>query len=161
MQNQQGFTLIELMIVVSIIGILAAVALPAYQDYIYRAKIAEAISLVSEFKPSIIEYYRDRDRFPANNEQAGVPEPQFVIGNYVKQARIENGAIHVEMGNKAGSLLDKKILSLRPIVVTGSPVSPISWICGNDSAPEGMETVGENKTTIEDRYLPTSCRRRF
>ena len=161
MRSVTGFTLIELMIVVSIIGILAAVALPAYQDYTLRAKIVEGITLVAEIKPKIVEYYRARDRFPANNEQAGAPEPEFIIGNYVKQARVEAGAIHVELGNKIGGMLDGKVLTLRPIVVTGSPESPISWICGNDGPPEGMEAIGENRTTIEDRFLPAACRRQF
>lgn len=158
MKNSEGFTLIELMIVVSIIGILASVSLPAYQDYVYRAKIAEAIMITSELKPQVVSYFRTKNRFPDNNLQAGVPEPQFIIGNYVKQVSIEKGAIHVELGNKAGPAMDGKILTLRPIVVDGSPQSPISWICGDDLPPDGMSAVGDNKTTLESEQLPSACR---
>lgn len=158
MKKHNGFTLIELMIVVAIIGILAAVALPAYQDYTTRAKIAEGIVLVGELKPHIIDYYKSKNRFPVNNQQAGVPDPQYIIGNYVKQVTVRDGAIHIEIGNKVPAIVDGKILTLRPIFVTDSPESPVSWVCGFDSAPEGMEAAGENQTTVDMRYLPSSCR---
>lgn len=158
MKINTGFTLIELMIVVAIIGILASMSVPQYQAYTIRAQMVEALTLVSDFKPRIIEYYRARGEFPATNAEAALPEAKNIIGNYVRTVSIENGAIHIEMGNKANASLDGKLLTLRPIVVKDSPESPISWLCGESSAPEGMAAIGENKTTIHGGFLPTSCR---
>jgi type IV pilus assembly protein PilA len=69
-----------------------------------------------------------------------------------------DGALHVELGNRINALLDGQVLSLRPMVVTGSPESPISWTCGNAEPPVGMEAIGENRTTVDDRFLPPTCR---
>lgn len=158
MTSNKGFTLIELMIVVAIIGILASVSLPAYQTYVSRAKVAEAISLVSEIKPNVVDYYQVKGVFPANNSAAGVPDPQYILGNFVKGVAVENGAVQITMGNKVSKDMDGKVLTIRPIVVVGSPTSPVSWICGDDAVPPGMKAIGENKTTLAAAYLPSSCR---
>ncbi|WP_223670837.1 pilin [Kangiella shandongensis] len=157
-KNNHGFTLIELMIVVAIIGILAAIALPAYQDYTVRAKIAESISLASEIQGSVKEYYKYHTKFPSDNHEAGVPKAKHLMGNYVSSIQVEQGAIHVTLGNKVNAPVKGKILSLRPIYVEASPTSPISWVCGGDAPPEGMLASGEDKTNIEPKYLPASCR---
>lgn len=154
----KAFTLIELMVVVAIIGILAAISLPAYQNYIVRAKIAESMSLASEVQSTVKEYYKYHTKFPQDNLAAGAPKPEHLLGNYVSGIEVENGAIHVTLGNKVNTPLDGKILSIRPIYVTASPDSPISWVCGGDQPPEGMSAAGENKTNIDDKYLPSSCR---
>ena len=156
--HHRGFTLIELMIVVSIIGILASIAIPAYQDYTIRAQVAESMTLTSELKISINDYYRSRGRFPAGNEAAGVPEPQQLIGNYITRVEVQGGALHVQFGNYVNSLVDGQTLSIRPLVVAGSPASPISWTCGHREAPAGMEAVGDNRTTIDAKYMPGMCR---
>ena len=118
------------MIVVAIIGILASIAIPAYQDYTIRAQVVEAFSITSELKVSIRDYYKDRGRFPADNEEAGVPEAKFLIGNYVKRVDVVDGAMHVAFGNYVHSVLSEQVLTIRPIFVSGSPTSPISWACG-------------------------------
>ena len=156
--GQHGFTLIELMVTVAILGILMSIAIPAYQDYTVRAKLAEALTLAAEMQPSIRDYHKASGAFPADNAAAGVPEPEFLIGNYVKQIEIENGAIHVTLGNHAGPSVDGEIISIRPLVVDGSPASPISWTCANRAAPEGMSAVGENRTSVQEYFLPGSCR---
>ena len=152
-----GFTLIELMVVVSIISILAAIAIPQYQPYITRAQTTEAISLAQEIKFSINEYYKHNGRFPINNKQTNVPEAAYLIGNFVKSITISNGVLHVELGNKVHNQLQKKVLSLQPLIVTGSPASPISWNCGYSEPPAGMETVGENRTDVPVEFLPYGC----
>jgi type IV pilus assembly protein PilA len=154
----RGFTLIELMIVVAIIGILAGIAIPAYQDYTIRAQVVEAFSLASELKGSIQEFRKDRGRLPANNGEAGLPEPAYLIGNYVNGIDVVNGALHVHFGNNANSLLAGKILTLQPLVVTGSPASPMSWRCGMRAIPKGMEAVGENRTDVDRKFVPAACR---
>ncbi|MEM1262379.1 MAG: pilin [Pseudomonadota bacterium] len=156
--KQSGFTLIELMIVVAIIGILASIAIPAYQDYVIRAQVVETFSITGELKLSIKDYYKDRGRFPANNAEAGIPAARHLIGNYVKTVELVDGAMHVEMGNAVNAMLKEKILTIRPIFVTESPTSPISWLCGLREPPDGMEAAGEDRTSIEPQYLPSACR---
>src|SRR5437667_392703 len=99
--RQSGFTLIELMIVVAIIGILASIAIPAYQDYTIRAQVTEAFSLASELKGPIQEYRKERGTLPSNNGAAGVPDPDKLIGNYVTRVEVAQGAINVTFGNFA------------------------------------------------------------
>ena len=156
--SQRGFTLIELMIVVAIIGILASIAIPAYQDYTVRAQVVEAFSLATELKGSVQEFRKDRGRLPRNNHEAGVPEPDKLIGNFVTQIEVEDGALHIRMGNNANKLIEGKVVTLQPLVVTGSPASPMSWRCGLRSIPKGMEGAGANHTDIDRKFLPAACR---
>ena len=158
MKNTQGFTLIELMVVVAIIGILASVALPAYHTYIQRTEVVEALSMVSTVRENVTNHYVEDYSFPANNEEAGLPKPEFLIGNRITGVVVDGGAIHVTMGNKASQPLQGKILTFRPATVTGSPVSPIAWLCGYDEAVTGMQAVGVNKTDIDKVFLPKACR---
>ena len=156
--NERGFTLIELMIVVAIIGILAGIAIPAYQDYTVRAQVVEAFSLASELKGSIQEFRKDRGRLPRNNHEAGIPEPDKLIGNYVAKIEVEGGALHIHMGSNVNKAVDGKIVTLQPLLVTGSPASPMSWRCGLRAIPEGMEGAGTNHTDIDRKFLPAACR---
>ncbi|ENV2240567.1 pilin, partial [Neisseria gonorrhoeae] len=103
---QKGFTLIELMIVIAIVGILAAVALPAYQDYTARAQVSEAILLAEGQKSAVTEYYLNNGEWPANNGNAGVASPADIKGKYVQSVTVTNGVVTATM---ASSNVNKEI----------------------------------------------------
>ncbi|ENW1488535.1 pilin, partial [Neisseria gonorrhoeae] len=124
---QKGFTLIELMIVIAIVGILAAVALPAYQDYTARAQVSEAILLAEGQKSAVTEYYLNNGKWPENNDSAGVASASKIIGKYVKEVKVENGVVTATMNssNVNKEIKDKK-LSLWAKRQAGS----VKWFCG-------------------------------
>ncbi|EMU2149796.1 pilin, partial [Neisseria gonorrhoeae] len=96
---QKGFTLIELMIVIAIVGILAAVALPAYQDYTARAQVSEAILLAEGQKSAVTEYYLNNGIWPANNGDAGVASASDIKGKYVESVTVTNGVVTATMAS--------------------------------------------------------------
>ncbi|HGO8491405.1 TPA: pilin, partial [Neisseria meningitidis] len=124
---QKGFTLIELMIVIAIVGILAAVALPAYQDYTARAQVSEAILLAEGQKSAVTEYYLNHGIWPANNNSAGVASSTDIKGKYVQKVEVKNGVVTATMAssNVNNEIKDKK-LSLWAKRQDGS----VKWFCG-------------------------------
>lgn len=152
-----GFTLIELMVTIAIIGILATITVPSLFISHQRSDVAKAVRKAETIREDITAYYDNNLSFPSNNDEAGLPEPELLIGNRVTSMEIEDGAIHITLGNKVSKRLQGKVISLRPAIVTGSPQSPISWLCGYESAVTRMEAVGENKTDLDDSIVPASC----
>jgi len=153
----RGFTLVELMITVAVVAILATIAIPSNLSHRQRSEVAEALRMADTIRQDVTYYYIKNLSFPSNNSEAGVPEPNLLIGNKVTSIEVENGAIHITLGNKVNKSLQAKILSLRPAIVTGSPTSPISWLCGSDKPVPGMEAIGTNKTDLANAIVPASC----
>jgi type IV pilus assembly protein PilA len=140
MKKQQGFTLIELMIVVAIIGILAAIAIPAYQDYTIRAQVSEGLNLSGGAKAAVSEYSMDTGNFPTDNPTAGLAAPQSIAGKYVVSVTNNNGVLSVVYGNSAHTTLATNALLLSAAQNAGS----IEWVC--------------KSITIANKHLPAACR---
>ncbi|HGG7991123.1 TPA: pilin [Neisseria meningitidis] len=158
---QKGFTLIELMIVIAIVGILAAVALPAYQDYTARAQVSEAILLAEGQKSAVTEYYLNHGEWPANNSSAGVASSTDIKGKYVAGVKVEKGVITAQM---ASSNVNNEIKGKKLSLWAKRQAGSVKWFCGQPVARANATTNDDvNKATgtddkINTKHLPSTCR---
>lgn len=164
MRSQRGFTLIELMVVVAIIAILAAIAISQYQDYVIRSQVAEAISLSNGIKTSVGEFYARSGRFPqgacnSGNESVGVASAGSIVGSYVSEVSVAGQGCPGALGagsvltvfssvapRKANAAIDTAALIFSPVTSAGS----VTWRC--------KRFLVSGSVVLNDKWLPTSCR---
>ncbi len=158
--RHDGFTMVEMMVVLAVIAILALLAAPGFQDQIVRDQINGALPLADIAKTPIAASWAVAQAFPPDNAGAGLPSADRIVNNYISSVLVQDGAIHITFGNRANSLINGKILTLRPAVVDDAPIVPVTWVCGTAEAPAKMTVKGDNKTNIPTNYLPFICRAR-
>jgi type IV pilus assembly protein PilA len=163
--QQQGFTLIELMIVVAIIGILASVAISSYQTYTIRAQVSEGLNLAGSALTPVTNFFMETGEAPQNRSEAGMStNGTDTFGTYVRSIEVEDGRVNITYGNKANAIIGNAVLTMTPYETSDGSVF---WRCGSSAAPSGGALLGSvnggnaatyDAGTVESRYLPTSCR---
>jgi type IV pilus assembly protein PilA len=166
---QKGFTLIELMIVVAIIGILAAIAIPAYQDYTIRSQVSEGLSLAGAAKAAVAESFSQTGVAPTNRTVAGMSaNGNDTQGKYVTSVNVAAGTITITYGNEANAKITAAGQNTLTLTPYESVDASVIWRCGNAIPPTGAAgLLGFNSggtaaayaaATVQPKYLPKACR---
>jgi type IV pilus assembly protein PilA len=167
---QKGFTLIELMIVVAIIGILAAIAIPAYQDYTIRAQVTEGLNLAGDLKAGVAETYSQTGTFVGIDDAALGIVAGDKTGKYVDELEVAEGIIRIHFSNAGGFQANKNLNGMELYLTPGvSNNADVIWVCGNAAVPTGTAAddpggaalAQPSATDVLDKYLPASCREGF
>lgn len=140
-KHRQGYTLIELMITVAILGILASVAISAFQTYSVRAQVSEGLALSGPLQSAVAEYYNDQGAFPADNTEAGILPADNYTGKYVDSVSINGAVISILYGNDANAQINGETVELTAVAALGS----LEWDCASGGV-------------IDDTLLPQICR---
>jgi type IV pilus assembly protein PilA len=156
--RNDGFNMIELLVVLAITAILAMMAVPSYQGKIIRDQIVEALPLADIAKAPIAASWAIAQSFPSDNASAGLPAADMIVNNLIRSVLVREGAIDITFGNRANGLIKDKVLTLRPAVVEDAPTVPVTWVCGFAAAPDNMTIRSGNNTNIPMSYLPSKCR---
>jgi type IV pilus assembly protein PilA len=148
------------MIVVAIIGILAAIAIPAYQDYVIRSQVSEGLAMASAAKASVAEFYATRGGWPADNSEAGIGSATEIDGKYVSSITVNAGGITVAYGNDVNTRIGTATIGLTP---GASANGDVVWRCGNATFPSAASIVSTGVTAgttanLDNKYMPSSCR---
>lgn len=158
MQRNAGFTWIELVMILAVVGVLAAMAIPGIQDTALKKQVKEGMALADIAKKGVQLAWTGSGEMPGDNAAAGIPPHDKIVGTMVKEVKVEGGAITITYGNNASKALLDKHVTLRPAVVADQPVVPIAWLCHNVAVPDKMEVRGQDRTDIPPRWLPLECR---
>lgn len=156
--RQGGFTWIELVLVLAVIAILGAMAIPGMQDTALKRQVREGLELADVARKGVQAFWALSGQMPRDNEEAGLPPKEKIVGTVVKEVEVDRGAIHLTFGNNASKALAGMKVTLRPAVVIDEPRVPIAWLCHQVPVPGKMEVKGRDLTDIPPKWLPVECR---
>ena len=155
-----GFSWIELVLVLAVVAILGALAIPGMQDTALKKQVREGLELAEVAKKGVQAYWAANGDLPKNNEEAAIPAKDKIVGANVKEVEVDHGAVHVTLGNNASKALAGMKVTLRPAVVKDEPQVPIAWLCHRVPVPDKMDVKGPDRTDVPAKWLPVECRGR-